>query len=441
MRDLVAAGTMRLGIERLIDRYPLLGGIVASWSLKEDASVQTMGVGFSEVEGWLLYYAPTYVTSLPQDQLVGVLLHEVRHVVYEHVFQRPEDFPDENALRTAQETVVNENLPEPLPREAVLLSQFPFLPPDECTEHRYRRLARHSLRRNNSSLKNRPGPCPAKSRGKGHSLNNSSASTSADEKSARVLDSRKPSNCRSSHSSGTGQHDRWDLLRKNEETARSSLEGAVDSLVQNGVVPSDYEKILITKQGSDRGEESGSSVSAILRGMGARHIRWQALLRRFVGRALCRQPYLGRPPRRYPELTGIVPGRSSTPSRPKIMAVIDTSASMSDRVLEELSTELLRLSRTHEVHVVECDSVIHRHYPLRKRIQALCGRGGTSFRPPFRKAFLQKLRPDLVIYLTDGHGDAPERAPSMPVLWLLTTDAAPPASWGRTIRIPVTEDL
>ena len=50
------------------------------------------------------------------------------------------------------------------------------------------------------------------------------------------------------------------------------------------------------------------------------------------------------------------------------------------------------------------------------------GGGGTDFRPFFAR--LPKHRPpwepSVAIYLTDGYGEFPERAPRCPVLWVVT---------------------
>ena len=40
-------------------------------------------------------------------------------------------------------------------------------------------------------------------------------------------------------------------------------------------------------------------------------------------------------------------------------------------------------------------------------------------------------RPDLLIYLTDGCGTAPDEAPSYPVMWVLTANGNAPAAWGK----------
>ena len=43
-------------------------------------------------------------------------------------------------------------------------------------------------------------------------------------------------------------------------------------------------------------------------------------------------------------------------------------------------------------------------------------------------------RPAAIIYLTDGYGEAPERA-EFPTLWVLTADGRKPAPWGVELRL------
>jgi len=116
------------------------------------------------------------------------------------------------------------------------------------------------------------------------------------------------------------------------------------------------------------------------------------------------------------------------------MAVIDTSASITPKLLESISEELSRLTGDFKVIVVECDVVIQRVYEFR-RIECVNGRGGTDLRPPFERSFLQRHRPDLVVYFTDAFGPPPDRAPPVPVIWCLVPGGEPPADWGRVIRM------
>jgi predicted metal-dependent peptidase len=146
------------------------------------------------------------------------------------------------------------------------------------------------------------------------------------------------------------------------------------------------------------------------------------------------RPTFTRPARRFPDLVGVVPGRQRRADRPKVLAVIDSSASITAALLAQVNAELARLARHFAVTVVECDAAVQRAYRYRP-VTAVCGRGGTDLRPPLERDFLRRHRPDLVVYFTDGCGPAPRRPPGPPVVWCLTPNGRPPAPWGRVIRM------
>lgn len=71
------------------------------------------------------------------------------------------------------------------------------------------------------------------------------------------------------------------------------------------------------------------------------------------------------------------------------------------------------------------------------------GGGGTDFRPAFDAAAKLRPRPDILIYLTDGDGTAPETAPpGMVVLWCIVASYynKRPASWGHAVIMRQEED-
>jgi predicted metal-dependent peptidase len=118
------------------------------------------------------------------------------------------------------------------------------------------------------------------------------------------------------------------------------------------------------------------------------------------------------------------------------MAVIDTSGSMRTLLLERIASELDRMARSHRVTVVECDAVVHRTYPYRGRLTGVHGRGGTDLRPAFAAEVLRTVKPDVIVYFTDGYGPAPASPPGVPVVWCLTPGGQKPVSWGRVIVLP-----
>lgn len=64
------------------------------------------------------------------------------------------------------------------------------------------------------------------------------------------------------------------------------------------------------------------------------------------------------------------------------------------------------------------------------------GRGGTSFIKPLEESMARRPRPDLVIYITDGDGDAPKtKPPGLNIVWVIvpTRYGRRPAPWGHLV--------
>jgi hypothetical protein len=63
------------------------------------------------------------------------------------------------------------------------------------------------------------------------------------------------------------------------------------------------------------------------------------------------------------------------------------------------------------------------------------GGGGTDFRPAFDKVAELGIKPDMLVFFTDGHGTFPKEAPDYPVVWGMTTGKKPP--FGEVVRVEV----
>jgi predicted metal-dependent peptidase len=130
---------------------------------------------------------------------------------------------------------------------------------------------------------------------------------------------------------------------------------------------------------------------------------------------------------------------------PSVAFVVDTSGSMHAGLFSIILREcraVLEALGVEEAWVLEVDTALAR--PPRKVLvdeltrQSFAGRGGTSFVPGFAACdALVDPRPELVLYLTDGQGDAPEFAPKgMDVVWVLVgEDATKPCEWGRVVWV------
>jgi predicted metal-dependent peptidase len=396
-QDTLAMGRVGIAVQRLAEDYPFHASILSKFKIISKPDIATMGVGM-QAERLVLYIGPDFVLDQPPDALRGMLLHEVHHVLFKHIQSDPDDFPDRWARQVAEEVTANEFITEPLPPGGILLSQFPELPPMESTYTRYERLAKHTDRFDLEE----PGVA------------------SGDETLEEPEDA-----------SGKGtidDHSMWMEANFDREAAKIATQSVISDAVSEIGLENVPAELLPTV---------GSQASANTESLHADRdgqLPWQVILRRHVGRIRRPRPVFGRPPRRFPHLVGILPGRQYQAARPTIMAVIDTSGSLTQTLLEEIVTELGLLARNNHVTVVECDCEIHAVYRYRP-IEEVSGRGGTDFRPPFEPKFLQKHKPDLVIYFTDGEGPAPEQPPRVPVIWCLVGDGKCPATWGKTIRL------
>ncbi|KQX93062.1 MULTISPECIES: vWA domain-containing protein [Streptomyces] len=125
----------------------------------------------------------------------------------------------------------------------------------------------------------------------------------------------------------------------------------------------------------------------------------------------------GRPSRRSASLPGIVlPSLRRMP--PRVSVVIDTSGSVSDAELGSALLEVTAISRAvggrrDLVSVLSCDASAGVVHPLcRAEGIPLVGGGGTDLRTGFAKALRTQPRPDVIVVLTDGQTPWPSTQPS-----------------------------
>lgn len=276
-----AGGRIRLAVERAASRYPFHAKVLERFAVRPRPAVGTMAVTAAGDDVLLLFNAG-FVHSITLDELVGVLLHEVHHVVLGHVLADPAEFPDWWARVVAEEATANEFVAEPLPGTPILLAQFPGLLPMESTRRRYGRLRRHTQRFSLAGL-------------------NGTAQVAAGAGApgpGAVLD----------------DHGVWAEALADRERAAAAVRAAVhDAAAEVGAeaVPANLRAALAAM---GVGRMAGDGRYA-LNGTGTGSLPWGRLLRRYAGRHLRPRPDFRRPPRRFPRLVEVVPGRSRRAGR------------------------------------------------------------------------------------------------------------------------------
>ncbi|MFG2576119.1 VWA-like domain-containing protein [Streptomyces sp. NPDC048481] len=161
----------------------------------------------------------------------------------------------------------------------------------------------------------------------------------------------------------------------------------------------------------------------------------------------------GRPSRRSAGVPGVVlPSLRRRP--PRVSVVVDTSGSVSDAELGSALLEIAAIGRAvggrrDMVTVVPCDAAAHLAHPLcRGEGIPLLGGGGTDLRAGFTRALRSRPAPDVIVALTDGQTPWPQaRPPCRTVVGLFSRartsyreddpDAVPdsPPDWARVVEI------
>jgi predicted metal-dependent peptidase len=128
---------------------------------------------------------------------------------------------------------------------------------------------------------------------------------------------------------------------------------------------------------------------------------------------------------------------------PEIAFVEDTSGSMGKKQLQTARREasaVLRALGIDQAWWLDADAAVAAK-PRRISVRDLAtlpvhGGGGTDFRPALEACLKLRPKPDIIIYLTDGDGTAPEvPPPGVVVIWCIVPSYynKRPASWGHAV--------
>ncbi len=126
----------------------------------------------------------------------------------------------------------------------------------------------------------------------------------------------------------------------------------------------------------------------------------------------------------------------------RVAVCIDTSGSIGSEELTTFTTELKAILRCHpqiECYFYWADHDLYGPYELKENTQVPRpkGGGGTSFVPFFDDIQKMEIPPSVAVYFTDGYGTFPEPPRELQTLWLTT--ALPPNKYpfGKAIPLKV----
>ena len=386
--------------QKLLVRFPFTGSFVMRL---EFVPVRDVRLNTAATDGSRIFFDISFCSKLNADERLFVMAHEAWHCVLMHMLRCQRRDPRRFNIATDME--VNRMLKQ----EGLLAPPWVLMPRTEwptglSAEEMYERLPAHPPK---------PPPMPKDGQFDKHVY------------------------------PGDGEGDGGDDGYFKDQWGEKGIDPDFKVSIPKDLAEKIREKIIAAAQQTQRTRgDLPVHLESVVRAALKPQIRWQEVLAQFV--TSC---YGGSrrwlPPNRRHVGRGLYL-QSSRKEMLRAVVAVDTSGSTTND-LPRFFTELNSLLNTfgdYELTVIQCDCEIQdvskfdSFNPMINTEWKTYGHGGTDFRPPFQYVSAHsELQPSCMIYITDGCGPAPERAPQFPVLWLLTSDGDVPVSWGWKLRL------
>ncbi len=403
---------------RLMLAHPFLANAVARLPLVEldsDSPWKT-----AATDGYHIFWSRPFFSKLSEPELVGVLAHEVLHVVLDHLGRR--EARNQEKWNVAIDHATN----------LFLLGQEFVLPEPHLADNQYRDRSAEEI----YSLLEGP--------------NSSGVGLASRSSTARVqriqrIGSPGPATKRST---GRGADRFDDHLHRDDP-------GIPQKIRRNQPTPLEMDRLkhdLVREMRDELARRSphsalaGDLSEAILCSRRGRR-SWVHMLQQFTG-GIRRDDYRFLPPSKRHLWRGLYLPSATVPGPRLIVCALDTSGSIGPAYAGRFLSEVhgLRVSAQCRLFVLQCDAAIQKvemydawDSPSSAALAQTIGGGGTDFRPVFdwiaNTLIPKEGRPDVLFYLTDGYGDFPRQAPPFPVVWLIPESCQGEVPFGSRIDV------
>lgn len=389
----------QLKISRAVTRaafsHPFFGSCLLNLRVEESDKVPTMAT-----DGIHVFWNRDFVDELTEDETLGVLCHEIMHVILLHC--QPWKGKDPKLCNMAMDYVINTHLI----RDGIRLPEGALIDYDEQFEGMawqevYAILAdikekAKQQAENGNPLKDQEGD-----------------GTGAADKSVGIRNQQKLNE-------KMAEYDE-DHVKENDQFSEAELEELKDAIERMTVSASEHAKAA--------GKMPGG-VDGIVKEIRTARVDWSARIRTNIKASHPDDYTFRRPNRKLLASSGIYFPSMDSETIDCLVWALDTSASVEHdemiRYLAEMNaiSQELKPNKTLVIYV-DADVAKVEEYLAGEEITELNtrGGGGTSFVPVFEYLEYHGIEPDHLIYASDMEvwpSCFPEFAPTYPVTWLST---------------------
>lgn len=415
VRDLPARDRLMRARSALVTSQPFYGCLALHLDLVEDRSVPTM-----ETDGRALFYAPAFVQSLSEPELIGVVAHEVTHLAYMHHVRRGGRDPE--VWNRACDYAINRDLRAAgfaLPAGGLFSPEFDGQGAEQIFATLWGRRQQPQAQAPEPQSQNDPGDDDGEA---GDSAGGPQDGPGEAQDGEGEDGDGAPGNSAGANPGAAGQGSQaggdpggCGGIRDAAPDASGIADaaGEMESIVRQA--------IAVAAAGA--GEIPGA-LARLLAELNRPRINWRETVERFIDDAASRVLSWSRPDKRFLGGDFYMPGRQRD-SVGELAVVVDTSGSIDDAVLNAFASEvqgILDSGRVERVHVAYVDADVQGWQAFEAGdVVALepVGGGGTRFDVAWRHLAEQAPDAAAIIYLTDldCYGNAWGDEPPVPVLW------------------------
>lgn len=373
----------------IILSHPFFATLMMRREFIADDTIET-----ASTNGKNIRYNPAFFDSLSNDELQGVICHELMHnSLLHHVRREGRDIADWNK---AADYAINPLLIDSgmkLPKWALLENSFR----DMSAESIYNVLA-----------------------GRKQENNKNSGQGQGDGQGGQ----QQPQNSQGNDPGKMGAVEDAPIHSESEKTeaeakAKQELAQAAQIARQQGKLPASIERLVVE----------------IMKPQ----IAWQEVLARFLDEVQKNDYSFSRPNVRYLNSGFILPSLHNV-EMGEIVLIVDTSISIDEELLNTFAGEMQEISSTFNstIRVLYVDSKFQGEQIIEPddifKLQPKGG-GGTDFRPGFDYIDKNDIAPKAVVYFTDLVCSRFPNEPAYPVLWAKYGNYEQPVPFGEVIQI------
>lgn len=383
----------------LLSHFPFYGALLAQCKIKLNDKCQTAYVTILSTGDIEMGISPKFFLSLKAEHRVGLILHELNHLMLRHLHRTKSLGLNPKLANIAQDIELNQYIPESLlPEGALLPSTFKL--PEGLNFEKYYVLLAEKAEKN----KQNGGKGQGKGQGEGQG---SGDEHSIEIESYETLDNHEMNVDASGDKKDEKQAGGSVGEMQSQEAAADVINKAIkNARAKAGNMPAHIERVL-----EDLNKKT--------------EVPWQQLLKKFVGRNISATMESTRT--RANRRVGLMAEGYKNEYTPKILIGVDQSGSVDDEMLEQFVAEMKKIvgAANDKVTIAFFDTEVSNTVKItdakkvpKKRVRS----GGTDFNAIVNLA--RKDRPDLLIIMTDGEAPNPDKVARLPLLWAIVPNSS-----------------